>query len=217
MTCAASLPEVPGTTSVHCTLDDDIGSGKYWARTFICWGWGTFFSAKGYLDIYSIVHWPYKVNTFKISLSYIYWILSLTYSCLGRDGPNDFIASGPDILHHFPFNYHPFSTHQFFMEHTMKVRSTETENGRRLKATDFYPLLPLIFHQGQNFPEAPGTTYPNISLTKISGLLAKPGCQERLGSKYCISQLSKKETQKGMGWLFCIPDLTYLCWPPGCN
>lgn len=54
-------------------------------------GVGTFFfSAKGHLCIYNIIYWPYKTINLKISLLYMYWILSLSCSCLDRAWPNVF-------------------------------------------------------------------------------------------------------------------------------
>lgn len=43
--------------------------------------WETFF-AKGHLDIFAIIHRPYKITKLKITLLYIYQISNLSHSCL---------------------------------------------------------------------------------------------------------------------------------------
>lgn len=48
------------------------------------------FSAKGRLDIYSIVRGPYKISNLKISLLGIYCIARPACGCLGRARPSDF-------------------------------------------------------------------------------------------------------------------------------
>lgn len=57
-------------------------------------GWGTFFSAKGHLDVSSIIHGPYTTMHVEISRPESHGISSPTCGCLGKAGPNDFALGG---------------------------------------------------------------------------------------------------------------------------
>lgn len=59
------------------------------SQTQVCWayisGWGIFFSAKGYVSIYYIIHRTHKAITLKISLL----LRSPTCNCLSKVRSND--------------------------------------------------------------------------------------------------------------------------------
>lgn len=61
------------------------------------------FTAKGHLDIYSIIHGPYTIIKVQIGLLQIYGISNPAQCCLDRTRPNDLAglkAHGPDIPQH---------------------------------------------------------------------------------------------------------------------
>lgn len=65
-------------------------------------GVGNLFSAKGYLDIYTIIPRPYKIINLKITLLYLAKHLANHLYCLGRARLNDFAGLIPPWSRRFP-------------------------------------------------------------------------------------------------------------------